>query len=73
MEVSLQASWAGCLGGAVAEKHYFETVAQVGFEDIAVVSEHLFSPGELAEMACCPGTEFTPKPPEAELAAAQAR
>ncbi len=71
LRASFQASWAGCLGGAVARKDYFEMVTQAGFEDIAVVSEHAFGAEELAEMSGCPGPQFATRPPEAELAAVQ--
>jgi SAM-dependent methyltransferase len=69
LEASLRAAWAGCLGGAVAERQYLETVREAGFQDISVVSEHAFSPEELDEMSCCPGQAFAPKPAEADLAA----
>lgn len=73
LEASFQSTWAGCVGGAVAQKHYFEIVRDAGFTDIAVVSEHIFSPGELDEMACCPGPEFTAKPADVNLAAVQGK
>lgn len=73
LEASFQSTWAGCVGGAVPEKHYFETVRQAGFEHISVVSDHPFSPGELDEMACCPGPEFTPKPAQVDLDAVRGK
>ena len=73
LEASFQSAWAGCVGGAVAQKHYFEIVRDAGFTDIAVISEHTFSPKELAEMACCPGPVFTAKPAEVNLAAIQGK
>ena len=73
LEASFQSTWAGCVGGAFPEKHYFETVRQAGFEQISVVGEHPFSAAELDEMACCPGPEFTPKPAQADLNAVQGK
>ena len=61
------------MGGAIPAKRYFETVRQAGFEHISVVGEHPFSAGELDEMACCPGPEFTPKPAQADLDAVQGK
>jgi len=57
-----QATWAGCLGGAVPEKECWQTVAQAGFGEIRVVARHILTPEELEAMACCPGEEFTPPP-----------
>jgi len=73
LEASFQSTWAGCVGGAFPEKHYLEMVRQAGFEDISVVSKHPLSAGELDEMACCPGPEFTPKPARADLDAVQGK
>ena len=73
LEASFQSTWAGCVGGASPAKRYFETVRQAGFEHISVVSEHPFSAGELDEMACCPGPEFTPRPAQADLDAVQGK
>ena len=73
LEASFQSAWAGCVGGAVARKPYFEMVRDAGFTNIAVISEHTFSPEELDEMACCPGREFTAKPAEVNLAAIQGK
>ena len=73
LEASFQSTWAGCVGGALPAKRYFETVRQAGFEHISVVGEHPFSAVELDEMACCPGPEFTPKPAQAVLDAVQGK
>ena len=73
LEASFRSTWAGCVGGASPAKRYFETVRQAGFEHISVVGEHPFSAGELDEMACCPGPEFTPKPAQADLDAVQGK
>lgn len=57
-----QSTWAGCLGGAIAQKEYLQTVRQAGFAEIQVVARHLLSTEELEAMACCPGEEFTMPP-----------
>ena len=38
-----------------------------GFTDVKVFARHLLPPKELADMACCPGPEFTPVPEKADL------
>jgi len=73
LEASFESTWAGCVGGALPVERYFETVRQAGFEHISVVGEHPFSAGELDEMACCPGPDFTPKPAQADLDAVQGK
>lgn len=73
LEASFQSTWAGCVGGALPAERYFETVRQAGFEHISVVGEHPFFAGELDEMACCPGPDFTPKPARADLDAVQGK
>ena len=57
-----QATWAGCVGGAIDEESYFEIVRKAGFGQIEIVIHHPLPPAELDEMACCPGPEFTPAP-----------
>lgn len=57
-----QATWAGCLGGAIPEEDYWQTVRRAGFSEIRVVARHILTPEELEAMACCPGEEFTPPP-----------
>jgi ubiquinone/menaquinone biosynthesis C-methylase UbiE len=59
-------TWAGCLGGAIPEADYWQTVENAGFTDIQVISRHVLSPEELAAMASCPGKDFTPSPDEEE-------
>jgi len=56
--------WAGCLGGAIFEEDYWETVGKEGFTEIHVVASHTLTPEELEAMACCPGEQFTPPPSE---------
>jgi SAM-dependent methyltransferase len=63
-----QATWAGCLGGAILEKGYWQTVRKTGFVEIQIVSRHTLTPEELKAMACCPAEEFTPPPNNEDLA-----
>ena len=57
-----QSTWAGCLGGAIPESDYWETVRKAGFAYIQIVARHILTVDELEAMACCPGKEFTPPP-----------
>ena len=57
-----QSTWTGCLGGAIPEKGYWQTLRRAGFSEIQIVARHLLTPAELEAMACCPGEEFTPSP-----------
>jgi len=57
-----QSTWAGCLGGAIPEENYWQTVRKAGFAGIQIVARHTLTPEELEAMACCPGEEFTPPP-----------
>jgi len=57
-----QSTWAGCLGGAIIEEEYGQTVRKAGFVEIQIVAQHTLSSEELEDMACCPGEEFTPPP-----------
>ena len=66
-----QEDWAGCLGGAVPEKDYWQTITNAGFTEIKTVSRHTLTPQELEAMACCPGKEFTPAAAQEDLAAVQ--
>ncbi|MFQ5630617.1 MAG: hypothetical protein ACE5I1_17740 [bacterium] len=61
-------TWAGCLGGAILERDYWQTVRHAGFAEIQIVARHLLTPEELQAMACCPGGEFTPSPSKEDLA-----
>jgi SAM-dependent methyltransferase len=63
-----QDTWSGCLGGAIPEADYWETVERVGFVAVEVVSRHVLTPMELAAMAGCPGEDFTPPPKAEDLA-----
>ena len=62
-----QATWAGCLGGAIHEEDYWQTVRKAGFAEIQIVARHTLTPEELKSMACCPGEEFTPPPNNEDL------
>ncbi len=60
LQKRFQSTWAGCLGGAVPEDDYWQTVREAGFAEIQIVARHLLTPEELEAMACCPGEEFIP-------------
>ncbi len=68
-----QSTWAGCLGGAIPEVDYWQTVRQARFADIQIVARHLLTPEELEGMACCPGEEFTPPPSKEDRVAAEGK
>jgi len=63
-----QASWAGCVGGAIEEDRYFQILQDVGFEQVEIVARHPLQRKELVEMACCPGPEFTPAAAKDDIA-----
>jgi SAM-dependent methyltransferase len=66
-----QASWAGCLGGAIPVEDYWQTIKKAGFVKVMVVARRILTPPELESMACCPGAEFTPAPAQEDLAVVQ--
>jgi len=66
-----QEYWAGCLGGAVPEDDYWQTIKNEGFAEIITVSRHTLTPQELKAMAACPGEEFTPAPAQDDLTVVQ--
>jgi ubiquinone/menaquinone biosynthesis C-methylase UbiE len=68
-----QSTWAGCLGGAVPEEDYWQTVREARFAEIQIVARHLLTPEELEAMACCPGEEFTPPPSKEDRAAVEGK
>jgi arsenite methyltransferase len=72
-QVRFQSAWAGCLGGAVPEEDYWQTIRQFGLAEIRVVVRHLLTPEELEAMACCPGQEFTPPMSKEDLAAVEGK
>ncbi|MBS1249237.1 MAG: Arsenite methyltransferase [Chloroflexi bacterium] len=59
-----QSTWAGCLGGAIPEEDYWQTVKQAGFDEFQIVARQTLTSEELEAMACCPGEEFAPPPSE---------
>ena len=63
-----QSTWAGCVGGAIEEERYFQIVQDAGFTAVEFVARHPLQSKELAEMACCPGPEFTPVPAKEDIA-----
>ena len=68
-----QATWAGCLGGAILEEGYLYTLRKAGFAEFQIVSRHTLTPMELQAMACCPGEEFTPPPNNEDLEIVQGK
>ncbi|MBU1291993.1 methyltransferase domain-containing protein [Patescibacteria group bacterium] len=68
-----QSTWAGVVGGAIAEKDYLEIVTKAGFGQINIVKRHFLTPGELFAMSTCPGTEFVPAPDSKDLEAVQGK
>jgi len=68
-----QSTWTGCLGGAIPEEDYWQTVREAGFTEIQIVARHLLTPEELEAMACCPGEEFTPPPSKEDRAAVEGK
>ncbi|MFQ5792914.1 MAG: methyltransferase domain-containing protein [Acidobacteriota bacterium] len=73
LQERFQSTWAGCLGGAIPEEDYWQTVRKAGFAEIQIVARHTLTREELRAMACCPGEEFTPAPAEEDLAAVQGK
>ena len=68
-----RSTWAGCLGGAIPEEDYWQTVKQAGFTEIQIVARHLLKPEELEAMASCPGEEFTPPPSKEDRLAVEGK
>jgi ubiquinone/menaquinone biosynthesis C-methylase UbiE len=68
-----RSTWAGCLGGAIPEEDYWQTVRQAGFAEIQIVARHTLTPQELEGMACCPGEQFTPAAAKEDLAVVQGK
>jgi len=73
LQERFQSSWAGCLGGAIPEEDYWQTVREAGFAEIQIVARHLLTPEELEGMACCPGEEFTPPPSKEDRVAVEGK
>jgi len=68
-----QTTWAGCLGGAISEKDYWQVLKKSGFVDVQIVSRHTLTPEELKAMASCPGGDFTPAPASEDLGKVQGK
>ena len=68
-----QATWAGCLGGAILEEGYLYTLKNAGFAEFQIVSRHTLTPVELKAMASCPGEQFTPPPNNEDLKIVQGK
>ena len=68
-----QASWAGCVGGAIEEDRYFQILQDVGFAHVDIVARHPLLAKELEQMACCPGPEFTPAPAKDDIASVEGK
>ena len=68
-----QSTWAGCLGGAILEKNYWQIMERAGFTEIQIVSRHTLTSIELKAMASCPGEEFTPPPKKEDLEIVQGK
>ncbi len=73
LRARFQSTWAGCLGGAIPEKDYWQVLKEAGFAELHIVSRHTLSPEELIAMASCPGDEFTPTPASEDLAVVQGK
>ena len=73
LQERFQSTWPGCLGGAIAEGDYWQTVRQSGFAEIQIVARHPLTPEELEAMACCPGEEFTPPPSKEDRVAVEGK
>ena len=73
LQERFQSTWAGCLGGAILEKNYWQIMERAGFAEIQIVSRHTLMPRELKAMACCPGDEFTPPPKNEDLEIVQGK
>ncbi len=73
LQERFRSTWAGCLGGAIFEKDYWQTVTESGFTGIQIVARHTLTPPELQAMACCPGEDFTPAPSEEDRACVEGK
>lgn len=73
VQARLQSTWAGCLGGAIPEEGYWQTVRKAGFSEVQVMARHTLAPEELEAMARCPGEEYSPAPAKEDLALTQGK
>ncbi len=63
----LQATWTGCLGGAIFEKDLRLMLKKLSFMDIQVVNRYHLSTEELETIACYPGKDFVLPPSQEDL------
>jgi SAM-dependent methyltransferase len=68
-----QSTWSGCLGGAILETEYRQTLGDAGFDKIQIVARHILTAEELEAMASCPGKDFTPAPAKEDLAVVEGK
>jgi ubiquinone/menaquinone biosynthesis C-methylase UbiE len=68
-----QSTWSGCLGGAILETEYRQTLGEAGFDKIQIVARHILTAEELEAMASCPGKDFTPTPAKEDLAVVEGK
>ncbi len=73
LQERFRSNWSGCLGGAITEDDYWQTVRKAGFVGIETVSRHTLTPKELHALASCPGKEFGHVPAEEDLALVQGK
>jgi arsenite methyltransferase len=73
LQSRFQTTWAGCLGGAISEKDYWQVLKKAGFVEVQIVSQHTLTPEELKVMARCPGVDFTPAPASEDLGMVQGK
>lgn len=68
LQERFQLTWAGCLGGAIAQDDYLHTVKKAKFVELRIVARRILTPEELEGMASCPGEDFAPAPAKEDLA-----
>jgi arsenite methyltransferase len=73
LKARFQSGWTGCLGGAVPEDDYWQTIRESGLTDIQVIVRHILTAAELEAMVRCPGPEFTPEVSSEDLAAVEGK
>jgi arsenite methyltransferase len=73
LQERFRTNWSGCLGGAITEDDYWQTVRKAGFVGIETVSRYTLTPKELHALASCPGEEFGHAPAEEDLSLVQGK
>jgi hypothetical protein len=73
LQERFQLTWAGCLGRAILEESYWQTMGRASVTEIQIVSRHTLTPMELKAIACCPGEEFTLPPNNEDLEIVQGK